>query len=102
MPYAFSAPIVAETHSIHIRAFTYNADTQTFSVTVTHYDASGFEVKTETKDFPAMDSGGNVIMPSGWPSDYPSGETIYGLMKLALYGRYKEAAVITQDGTLTG
>jgi hypothetical protein len=65
---------------------------------VTHFDANGFEVKTETVTFPAFDSSNNVIMPNGWPSEFPSGEEIYAWMRQALYGRYKEVAVISNDG----
>ena len=101
MPYTFDVPLVHEYAYIQIKSFTYTEATKEFTVVMNYYDADDFLMETSEATFSAADGAGNIIMPSDWPAEWPTGEQVYGWMKCALYGRFKEAKNIDNTGVLT-
>jgi len=101
MPWALTTPLVQEVHKQEILAFEMELATNKIRITLRSTDIDGIEIHTRVHELPILDSSGAVMMPSEWPAEYPSGAELYGLMKMALYGRLQEKPGVTGPGVLT-
>jgi hypothetical protein len=100
MPYILTAPFTLEIHEHEIESFNFDIENNLLTIKIVHRDKDGFDIKRDSCEFPIVDASGNVLMPPDSPPEYPSGEQLYGMMKIALYGRLRELPGMIGNGVL--
>lgn len=85
MPLLLTDPLVTSIYSYQIKKIDINLVNNEHQITIGNRDIEGNEISEQTLQLPIFDDFGNVIVPSTWPEENPTGEQMYALIKQFIF-----------------
>lgn len=102
MAYVETEPYRTEISKHILRSIEINVGANKHKLIVDSYDSLDALVKTDIVELDIFDASNNVIMPTDWPAQWPSGSDLYSYMEQAYYRRlHEEHSWLIGEGVIT-
>ena len=85
MPLTLTEPLVTSIYSHAIKNINIDLESNKHYITISNLDAENKEVNRIILSLSIFDDFGNIIVPSAWPENNPTGQQMYELIEHFLF-----------------
>jgi len=84
MPWILNTPETLTIAQSEVMRIEFDLESNLLRVLIAECNGVDTEVRRRWVEMPIADDVGTILMPGDWPAEYPDGEALYGLVKMAI------------------